>query len=320
MTPPRLDDIRRAASALYGHIVRTPLLEVGNRGFRVKCENLQRGGSFKLRGALTRLLAIPPEARKRGVVAFSSGNHAQGVAIAARILGMKATIVMPEDALPHKVEATKAQGATVVQQGINVQTRGEAARKIAEETGATIVPPFDDPDIIRGQGTTGLEIMEAWPDVENVVVPLGGGGLLAGVALAVHGINPRVRVFGVEPEAGNDGQRSLHRKERVTIPPPQTIADGARTTVVGERNFQVLLQHVEDIVTVPDDALLDAIRVLALEAHVVTEPTGALGAAALLQRALKLSGRTCVVLSGGNVAPEVLASALAAARPAGRLK
>src|SRR5436190_6688983 len=227
-----IDDVRAAANRLRPYIHRTPLL--GNRsisenaGFEVrfKCENLQRAGSFKIRGALNALLQLSEDQRKRGVVAFSSGNHAQGVALASKLLGIRATIVMPEGSVATKVEATKAYGAEVVTSGVTAATRDTVAREIAERTGASVVPPFDDERIIAGQGTVGLEIMEEWPQVETIVVPLGGGGLLSGVAVAAASLKSNVAVYGVEPRAGNDGEQSFKTGRIVTIDPPKTIADG----------------------------------------------------------------------------------------------
>ncbi|MGZ7041750.1 MAG: threonine ammonia-lyase, partial [Thermoanaerobaculia bacterium] len=215
-TLPTLPAVRDAAQRIRPYIHRTPLLT--NRSLserigvevRLKCENLQRAGSFKIRGAMNALLQIPPADRDRGVVAFSSGNHAQGVALAARLLGVRATIVMPENSVQTKVEATKAYGAEVVTAGVTAATRDTVARQIAAKSGAAVIPPFDDERIIAGAGTVGLEIVEEWPDVTTVVTPLGGGGLLAGTALATTSIHPSIDVFGVEPAAGNDGERSFH--------------------------------------------------------------------------------------------------------------
>lgn len=250
---------------------------------------------------------LEPAAREKGVVAFSSGNHAQGVALAARILGIHATIVMPEDSVPKKVAATRGYGAEIVQAGVTAATRGEVAAEIARTTGATIIPPFDDERIIAGAGTVGLEILEDWPEVETILVPLGGGGLLAGTALAATSLKPSVRVFGVEPAAGNDGQQSLRAGSIVRIAPPKTIADGARTTNVGERNFAIIRHRVEDILTVGDDELLENLGWLMDRTKLVIEPTGALAATALLTGKIRPDGPTAVVLSGGNIDWSILA-------------
>lgn len=311
--PVSLADIEAAAARIGPTVHRTPLLanrsisEVAGAEIRLKCENLQRAGSFKIRGALNALLQLPDERKGRGVVAFSSGNHAQGVALAARILGIPATIVMPEGAIRSKVEATRAYGAKVVQSGVTSSTRGDVAREIAERTGAAIIPPFDHEHIIAGAGTVGLEIVRDWPEVETIVVPLGGGGLLAGIAVAATTIRPSIRVIGVEPAAGNDGQQSFRGGSIVTIEPPDTIADGARTLSVGERNFAIIQQRVEDIVTVEDAELLEVLRFVVYRTKLLIEPTGCLAAAAVLLRELPASGKTAVVISGGNVEFAILA-------------
>lgn len=311
--PVSLDDVRAAAARLRTRIHRTPLLasrslsEAAGVEIRLKCENLQRTGSFKIRGAMNALLQLSEEERRHGVVAFSSGNHAQGVALAARILGISATIIMPEGSMPTKVEATRAYGAKVVQSGITAATRGEAAKKIAAETGAAIIPPFDDVRIIAGQGTVGLEIIEEWPEVRSVVTPLGGGGLLAGTALAVTSIDPSVAVYGVEPAAGNDGEQSFRTGTIVEIAPPDTIADGARTTAIGERNFAIIRSRVRDVTSVDDDALLRATRFAMYRTKLVIEPTGCLGLAALLEKKIVPDGPIAVVLSGGNIDFSLLA-------------
>lgn len=274
---------------------------------RLKCENLQRTGSFKIRGAMNALLQLSEDERRRGVVAFSSGNHAQGVALAAKLLRIPATIIMPEGSVQSKVEATLAYGAKVVQSGITAATRGEAANRIAAETGAAIIPPFDDVRIIAGQGTVGLEIMEEWPEVRSVITPLGGGGLLAGTALAVTSIDPSVAVYGIEPAAGNDGEQSFRKGTIVEIAPPNTIADGARTTAIGERNFAIIRARVRDVASVDDDALLRATRFAMYRTKLVIEPTGCLGLAALFERKIAPPGPIAVVLSGGNIDFSLLA-------------
>jgi threonine dehydratase len=247
------------------------------------------------------LLQIPEEQRKRGVVAFSSGNHAQGVALASKLLGVRATIVMPEGSVATKVEATKAYGAEVVTSGVTAATRDTVAREIAERTGASVIPPFDDERIIAGQGTVGLEILEEWPQVETIVVPLGGGGLVSGVAVAATSLKPNVAVYGVEPRAGNDGEQSFKTGRIVTIEPPKTIADGARTLAIGTRNFAIIRERVRDVVSVDDDALLDAVKFAMYRTKLVIEPTGALGIAALLTKTIRPSGPVAVVVSGGNL-------------------
>ncbi|HEU4522689.1 MAG TPA: threonine/serine dehydratase [Thermoanaerobaculia bacterium] len=305
--PVSLDQIRAAAGRIAPHIHRTPLLtshSISERAgveVRLKCENLQRAGSFKIRGALNALLQLSPEERQRGVVAFSSGNHAQGVALAARILGMRATIVMPENSVATKVAATRAYGAEVVQAGVTAATRDTVAREVAAKTGAAVIPPFDDERIIAGAGTVGAEIMAEWPEVSSIVVPLGGGGLLSGVALAATSIDRSVKIYGVEPAAGNDGEQSFRSGRIVTIDPPTTIADGARTLAIGQRNFAIIRDRVEDVTSVGDDVLLEALQFAMYRTKLVIEPTGALGLAALFSGKVKPAGPVAVVVSGGNL-------------------
>jgi threonine dehydratase len=298
------EDVRAAAARIAPYVHRTPLLpsrslsETMGVEVRLKCENLQRAGSFKIRGAMNALLQIPEADRHRGVVAFSSGNHAQGVALAARLLGMPATIVMPENSVQTKVNATRAYGAEVITAGVTAATRDTVAREVAERTGAAVVPPFDDWRIIAGAGTVGLEIAEEWPEVTTVVTPLGGGGLLSGVSI---GVGEGKDVYGVEPAAGNDGERSFKSGEIVTIDPPNTIADGARTLRIGDRNFAVIRERVEDVVSVDDDVLLDALKFAMYRTKLVIEPTGALGIAALMAGKVKARGAVAIVVSGGNL-------------------
>jgi threonine dehydratase len=311
-----LANIQLAADRLAPYVYHTPLVssrtisELVSAEVRLKAENLQRVGAFKIRGALNKIMSLPLTARAKGVVAFSSGNHAQGVALAAKILGCPATVIMPENSMILKVMATLGYGAKILQKGVNPQTRGEVAQRVVKETGATLVPPFDDPFIIAGQGTVGWEIMQDWSTVDTIVVPVGGGGLVSGIALAATSINPKVRVYGVEPAAGNDAQQSLLAGQIVTIDVPETLADGARTTAIGALPFSIMQQRLAGIVTVDDQALLRAIKLLALRAKLVVEPTGALAVAALLEGLIPDPGHVVAVLSGGNIAPEVLAQAL----------
>jgi threonine dehydratase len=310
---PALDDIRAAAARIRPWIHRTPLLASRSLSerlgveVRLKCENLQRAGSFKIRGAMNALLQLDEDQRARGVVAFSSGNHAQGVALGARLLGIPATIVMPENSVQSKVEATQAYGATVVQAGVTSATRDTVAREVAQKSGATVIPPFDDERILSGAGTVGLEIVEEWPGVTTIAVPLGGGGLLSGISLAATSIDSDVEVYGVEPAAGNDGEQSFRTGSIVTIDPPQTIADGARTLAIGTRNFAIIQERVRNIVSVDDDTLLDTLKWAMYRTKLVIEPTGALGLAALVSGKIKPRGPVAVVLSGGNLDFSLLA-------------
>jgi threonine dehydratase len=295
--------IRAAAERIRPHIHRTPLLASRSLSerfgveVRLKCENLQRAGSFKIRGAMNALLQLEDAQRARGVVAFSSGNHAQGVALAAKILGIPATIVMPENSVQSKVEATQAYGATVVQAGVTAATRDNVAREIADKNGAAVIPPFDHDHVIAGAGTVGLEIVDEWPDVTTIITPLGGGGLLAGVATAAVGKD----VYGVEPALGNDGEQSFRKGEIVTIEAPKTIADGARTLHVGTRNFAIMRERVRDVVSVDDDVLLETAKWAMYRTKLVIEPTGALGLAALVAGKVRPRGSVAVVISGGNL-------------------
>jgi threo-3-hydroxy-L-aspartate ammonia-lyase len=308
-----LADVRAAAERLRPWIHETPLItsrslsERAGVEVRLKCENLQRAGSFKIRGAMNALLQLDDAQRRRGVVAFSSGNHAQGVALGAKLLGIPATIVMPENSVQSKVEATLAHGAEVVQAGVTAATRDTVAREIAEKKGAAVIPPFDDERIIAGAGTVGLEIVEQWPGVTTILVPLGGGGLLSGTSLAATSLRPDVDVYGVEPAAGNDGEQSFHSGRIVTIDPPKTIADGARTLAIGERNFAVIRERVRDVVSVDDDVLLETLKWVMYRTKLVIEPTGALGLAALFSGKVKPRGPVAVVVSGGNLDFSLLA-------------
>ncbi|WP_127130213.1 threo-3-hydroxy-L-aspartate ammonia-lyase [Georgenia sp. SYP-B2076] len=306
--PPAYDDVRSAAERLRGHAHRTPVLtsrrvdaELGATVF-FKAENFQRVGAFKFRGAYNALSRFTSEQARAGVVAYSSGNHAQAVALAARLLGIPATIVMPLDAPASKVEATKGYGARVVAYDRYTQDREEIGRSLAAEHGLTLVPPYDHPDVIAGQGTAAMELIEEVGALDALVVPLGGGGLLAGSALAARALAPGCRVYGVEPEAGNDGQRSLRSGEIVHIATPRTIADGAQTTHLGELTFAIIRREVTDVLTATDAELVAAMRTFAATMKVVVEPTGALGLAGLRTLAHQLQGRRVgVVVTGGNI-------------------
>ncbi len=295
--------VHSAAARIRPWVYRTPLLSSRSLSERIgvevrlKCENLQRAGSFKIRGAMNALLQLDDDHRRRGVVAFSSGNHAQGVALAARLLGIPATIVMPENSVRSKVEATRAYGADVVQAGVTSATRDTVAREIAEKSGAAVVPPFDDDRIIAGAGTAALEIVDEWPEATAIVTPLGGGGLLSGTAIAAQGRD----VYGVEPAAGNDGEQSFHSGKIVTVDPPETIADGARTLAIGVRNFAIIRRLVKDVVSIDDDDLLETLKWAMYRTKLVIEPTGALGLAALIAGKVKPRGPVAVIVSGGNL-------------------
>lgn len=305
------EDVRAAAARIAGHVHRTPVLTSSTADARTgaklffKAETFQRVGAFKARGAFSRLTLLSAAERARGVVAFSSGNHAQAVALAARDLGVPATIVMPDDAPALKLAATRGYGAEVVLYDRRREDREAIARRLVEGRGVILVPPFDDEAVIAGQGTAALELLEEVPDLDAVVTPCGGAGLLAGTAVAATGLSPGLRVFGVEPEAGNDVARSLAEGSRIAIPVPETIADSLQTTRVGERNFPILQALVEGVVTVSDLELRQAMVFLFSRMKLVVEPGGSAAAAALLAgRIPSLAGRRVgVVLSGGNVDP-----------------
>src|SRR2546427_610464 len=309
-----IDDVHAAARRLRNRIHRTPVVSCQSMddatGFAVflKCENLQRAGAFKIRGALNKLLSLTPEERRRGVIAFSSGNHAQGVALAARMVGTSAMVVMPKDAPALKLEATRGYGADVVFYDRLREDREAIARRLAAETGRVLVPPFDDYAIMAGQGTAALELLADAPSLDVLVAPVGGGGLMAGCSTAARSLLPGITIIGVEADTANDTYLSLQKGERVTIPPPPTIADGIRPQSPGELTFPILRENLAGVALVSDAEIIAAVRFLALRTRVVVEPTGAVGAAAVLTRTLAVpaGARIGVVLSGGNVDPDPL--------------
>ncbi len=314
---PTYDDVRAAAKRLRGVAHRTPVLtsrtldERADAQIFLKCENFQRGGAFKFRGAYNRLAQLSDDERAHGVVAFSSGNHAQGVALAARLLGVAATIVMPHDAPAGKVAATRGYGAEVILYDRMREDREAIARRMMEERGATLVPPYDDAQIIAGQGTLALELFEE-QTLDAIVGPVGGGGMLSGVALAARGIGSNAAIYGVEPATGDDARQSLERDERVKIAVPDTIADGLQTQSPGELPFAILREHAAGIVTVTDDELRDAMRFAFERMKIVLEPSGAAGLAVVLGRKLPQPyARIGVVITGGNVDAERFAVLIA---------
>ena len=306
-----VDDVKAAAARLRGVAHRTPVLDaLAHPGLFVKAECFQRTGSFKFRGAYNRLAQLTDDERACGVAAFSSGNHAQAVALAAREVGTTAVILMPEDAPANKVAATRAYGAEVVTYDRYTEERNELGRALAEERGRVLVPPFDDPAIMAGQGTVGLELIDEVGRLDTLVVPVGGGGLISGCASAVKALSPFTRVIGVEPEAGDDVRQSLARGEAVTIPVPRTIADGQQTTSPGSLTFAVIRELVDEVVVVTDAEIVDAMRVLFETYKVVAEPSGACALAAVLSGAVEMASATGVVLSGGNIDLERFAALL----------
>jgi threo-3-hydroxy-L-aspartate ammonia-lyase len=301
-----LADVQAAAQRLRGVAHRTPVFTSRTLDERVgavvqlKAECLQRGGAFKFRGAYNKIASLPEEVRARGVLAYSSGNHAQAVAIAARLLGTSATIVMPEDAPRAKLHATRGYGAEIVFYDRWKESREEIGAQLAEERGLALVRPYDDPLVMAGQGTAALELFEDAPDLDLLVVPVGGGGLIAGCATVAKAVRTGVRVVGVEPETGNDTVRSLAAGERVQIEVPRTIADGLQASAPGELTFAVNRERVDDVVTVSDAEILEAMAFLFDRLKLVVEPSGAVGVAALFAGRAQ-GARVGVVLSGGNV-------------------
>jgi len=308
-----LTDIREARARLDGITVRTPLipLEYEGRTLYLKPENLQPIGAFKLRGAYNKIASLTDEERARGVITYSSGNHAQGVAYAARALQTKAVIVMPRNAPAIKREATAALGAEIVFVGPSGVERQIKAEELAAEHGYLIVPPYDDEKIIAGQGTAGLEILEDLPEVELVLVPVGGGGLISGISTAIKLSKPSAKVIGVEPELGADAQASLRAGEIVKFPAEQvlsTCADGLRAQYIGTLTFEHIRRYVDDIVTVTEDEIMQAAALLARNPKTVAEPSGAVATAAFLfhREQLPASNPTVAVISGGNIDPDLL--------------
>jgi threonine dehydratase len=305
--------VRQAAERIKPLARRTPVMnsdaldERSEASVFLKCENLQRGGAFKIRGAANLILSIPEDQIGKGVVAFSSGNHAQAVAIAAKHVGAQATIVMPHDAPRSKIEPTRALGARVVIYDRFKEDRETIARQILAETGGTLAPPFDHPLIVAGQGTAALELMNEIPDLDALLVPAGGGGLLAGSATIAKSINAKIRVFGVEPELAADIHQSVAKGERVSIELPQTIADGLRTSSPGKLTFPIIQKLVEGILLVTEDEIRAAVRFLLEHLKIVAEPSGAVAVAALLFHKIPPGiKRAGVVISGGNVDLEFL--------------
>ncbi len=304
---PAFADVERAAARLKGIAIRTPVMTsrtadaMTGASLFFKCENLQRMGAFKFRGAYNAIASLPEATRQRGVIAFSSGNHAQGMALAGQLLGVPVTILMPKDAPVAKIEATRGYGAEVILFDRYSQDREALGRQVAAERGASLIPPFDHPDVIAGQGTAALELIEETGPLDLLLVCLGGGGLISGCALAAHALSPGVKVIGVEPEAGNDGQQSLRAGRIIKIEVPKTIADGAQTPALGQITFPLIQRDVADIVTVSDAELVAAMRFFAERMKLVVEPTGCLAAAAAFAAKTPVKGlRVGVIISGGN--------------------
>ena len=305
---PTFDDVAAAARHIQGHAHRTPVLRstTADRDLKAelffKCENFQRMGAFKFRGGFNALSKFTAAQKKSGVLAFSSGNHAQAIALSARLLGIPAAILMPTDAPQSKIDATRGYGAEVILFDRYKQDREALAAALAAERGMTLIPPYDHPDVLSGQGTAAMELIEDAGELDVLLVPLGGGGLLSGCALAAHALSPRCQVYGVEPEAGNDGQQSLAKGEIVNIATPVTLADGAQTQHLGQYTFEIIRKHVAGIVTASDAQLVDAMKFFAARMKIVVEPTGCLGFAAARNGSVDIQGkRVGVIISGGNV-------------------
>ncbi|CAG9187095.1 threo-3-hydroxy-L-aspartate ammonia-lyase [Cupriavidus pinatubonensis] len=305
---PTYADVQEAAKRLDGVANRTPvntsrtLNDLLGAEVFFKCENFQRMGAFKFRGAYNALSKFSPAQRRAGVVAFSSGNHAQGIALSAKLLGIPATIVMPHDAPAAKIMATKGYGANVVIYDRYTEDREAIGRRLADEHGFTLIPPYDHPDVLSGQGTAAKELFEEVGALDVVLTPLGGGGLLSGTALTTRALSPQCKLFGVEPEAGNDGQQSFRSGAIVHIDTPKTIADGAQTQHLGQYTFSIIKRDVDDILTASDAQLVEAMKFYATRMKMIVEPTGCLGLAAAMQMKDALKGkRVGIIISGGNI-------------------
>ncbi len=312
------EHVTAAAQRLQGHAHRTPIAtshtlnSLADAEVFCKCENLQRAGAFKFRGAFNTISQLSEDQRHRGVVSFSSGNHAQAVALVGKLLNTPTVIVMPTDAPTVKLTATRGYGAEVVLYDRVEQKREAIAKQLAEERGLTLVPPFDHPHIIAGQGTAALELLTDIPDLDVLIVPIGGGGLISGSCIAAHGLNPKLRIFGVEPETANDSYLSLQQGQIVSTPQSHSIADGLLPTAPGQLTFPVMQQHLEGIVLVSDTELAEATRFMLLRTKLLVEPSGAAPIAALLAKKVpNVAGKKIgVILSGGNVDPVKLAAIL----------
>jgi len=316
------EDVAAASERIKGHAHRTPVMR--SRSFDrelgaevlFKCENLQRTGSFKFRGAFNALSKLDERQHRAGVVTFSSGNHAQAIALAARLLEIPATIVMPHDAPASKLAATRDYGGNVVIYDRYKEDREQISRTLAEQHGLTLIPPYDNPDVIAGQGTAAQELFEDAGPLDFLFVSLGGGGLLAGTALSTRALAPQCKLYGVEPEAGNDGQQSFRCGTIVRIDTPVTIADGAQTQQLGAYTFPIIRRDVDDILTATDAQLVDCMRLFASRLKLVVEPTGCLGLAAAREMKSRIHGkRIGVIISGGNIDLERFGSLLAKGIP-----
>jgi threo-3-hydroxy-L-aspartate ammonia-lyase len=308
-----IQSIREARERIATRIHRTPVItsrqfnDVAGKEVFFKCENFQRAGAFKIRGATNRIQSLTPEERRQGIVAFSSGNHAQAVALAGREAGVRALIAMPEDAPASKVAATRGYGAEVVFYDRHKQDREAFAMDLAERERLILVPPYDDEFILAGQGTCGLELMEEVPELDCVLAPCSGGGLFAGVAIAAKALNPKIRCYPVEPDTADDTLQSFRKGERVSIPPPPTIADGLRVQIPGKLTFPIVKQLADDVLTVSDEEIIETLRFMLFRMKILVETSGAAAAAAVMFKKLPADAkRIGVILSGGNIDPDLL--------------
>ncbi|QHP76504.1 threo-3-hydroxy-L-aspartate ammonia-lyase [Proteus vulgaris] len=305
---PTYKDVAEAHQRILPYLNKTPVLtsrtinELTGAQFYFKCENFQRMGAFKFRGAMNALSQFNDQQRKNGVVTFSSGNHAQAIALSAKLLGIPATIIMPEDAPKAKMEATKGYGGRVITYNRYTEDREEIGQQLAQKEGLTLIPPYDHPHIIAGQGTATKELFDEVGELDMLFVPLGGGGLLSGSLLSTKALSPDCKVFGIEPLAGNDGQQSLRKGEIIHIDTPKTIADGAQTQHLGNYTFEIIRNNVDDILTATDEELISAMQFYAQRMKIIVEPTGCLSLAAARQFGDKLKGKKIgIIISGGNV-------------------
>ncbi|HEY8224204.1 MAG TPA: threonine/serine dehydratase [Pyrinomonadaceae bacterium] len=308
-----LNLINEARERISGRVHHTPVMssrlfnEAAGKEVFFKCENMQRAGAFKIRGATNKIRSLTPDEKARGVVAFSSGNHAQAVALAGREAGVRVVVAMPDDAPKMKVVATRSYGAEIIFYDRQKQDREAFALDLAERQRLVMVPPYDDYLILAGQATCGLELMEETPELDCLLAPCSGGGLFAGVATAAKAVNPRIRCFPVEPDTADDTRQSFVKGERISIPPPATIADGLRVQIPGKLTFPIVQQVAEDVLTVSDEEIIETIKFILFRMKLLVEPSGAAAAAAVLFKKLPADvKRVGVVLSGGNIDPEML--------------
>ena len=306
------EKIINAKKRLSGYANRTPVLtsntlnEITGSNVFLKCESFQKVGAFKFRGAFNAISQLSDSEKSKGVITYSSGNHAQAVALVGKILGIKTTVVMPNNAPIIKKKATEGYGAIIIEYDPQKDTREEIARNIQQKDGFTLIPPFDHLDIVAGQGTTALELFEEVKNLDVLLVPCGGGGLLSGSAIAAKGMRPDCKVIGIEPEVADDATKSFHTKVLHTVINPPTIADGTRTASLGKITFPLVLKYVDDMVTVSEKDIIEAVKFLFYRMKLVVEPSGALGIAALLSNVVKSNGRVGVIISGGNIDKETM--------------